>query len=543
MHSPIGKAGFLLGLIVAAVVLMTAPPEGLTEDAWIVVALTALMAIWWATEAIPIPVTALLPIVFLPLSGVTSLSAATSPYADPVVYLFLGGFILATAIEKWGLHRRIALGVVVTIGKDSHLLILAFMVATALISMWISNTAVTLMMAPIAIGVANSVDQKEGATPIAIPLLLGVAYAASIGGLMTPIGSPPNLVALGFLRQQYGLDISFGAWFAMAFPVGVLLLVMTWYLLTRRIFTVDKTLAVEAAVRLRQEYESAGPLTTPELRVIIVFSTVACAWIFRPLLVEIPGLAHLSDPGIAIAGAIALFLLPAGKNHNGVRLLDWQSAQKLPWGVILLFGGGLSLAAAISATGLAAWIGANLTIGAGSLALLLISVVVLAALMTELTSNTATMATLAPVLGAVAVAAGYDPRLIILPAALAVNCAFMLPVATPPNAIVFSSGHLTVPHMVRAGIRLNVVAIVVISAVACLVGPTLAGAGQPSGSTINSLDLSPDGTRLAVTSRAGFCCVLDLDSAGENPFAIGDGAKQEQWRWLFWKGEERPLRC
>ncbi len=470
------KIGFVLGIGAAVAILFTVPPDGLTDNAWTVVAVAVLMATWWATEAIPIPVTALLPIVVLPLSGVTTLSEATKPYATPIVYLFLGGFIIATAIEKWSLHRRIALTVIMRIGKNSHLLILAFMLATALLSMWISNTATTLMMTPIAISVAKSIDHEQKVGLFAIPLLLGVAYSASIGGLMTPVGSPPNLVALGFLRQAYDIEISFISWIALAAPIGMLMLFVTWYLLTRRIFRVDRSIGAEGAEFIRGQFETIGPVTTPELRVVIVFGLVASAWILRPLLVDIPGLSQLSDPIIAIAGAIAMFIIPAGKDAKGVALLDWESAQKLPWGVILLFGGGLSLAAAVGETGLATWIGENLSLIAASYFIVfLISAIVLVVFMTELTSNTATMATLAPVLGAITVAAGYNPLLIVVPAALAVNCAFMLPVATPPNAIVFSSGMVSVPHMIRAGIWLNVIAIIVISSITYFTAPILLG--------------------------------------------------------------------
>ena len=464
----------MLGLAAAVVIALSAPPEGLTREAWIVVAIAVLMATWWATEAIPIPATALLPIVLLPMSGVTTIDAATAPYATPVVFLFLGGFIIATAIERWGLHRRIALGIIVKIGKDSHLLILAFMLATAILSMWISNTATTLMMTPIAISVARTFDDDQKADVFAIALLLGIAYSSSIGGLMTPVGSPPNLVALGYLKQAHDIDVSFGRWMAVAAPIGVLMLASTWYLLTRRVFRVNRSIAAEGAVLIRTEFESIGAVTTPERRIVLVFALVASAWMFRPLLANVPGLSNISDPTIAIAGAISMFLIPAGKDAKGVALLDWDSAQKLPWGVILLFGGGLSLAGAIAETGLAAWIGENLSVmTAFYYGVFLLSAVALVVFMTELTSNTATMATLAPVLGAITIAAGYDPLLIIIPAALAVNCAFMLPVATPPNAIVFASGRVRIPDMIRAGIWLNLIAILAISGVTYFTGPLL----------------------------------------------------------------------
>ena len=464
-----------MGLIAAGALAVLPAPEGLTGEAWTVVAVAVLMAVWWATEAIPIPVTALLPIVLLPTFGVTTLEAAASPYATPVVFLFLGGFIIATAVERWALHKRIALGVIVRFGRDSHRLILAFMAATTLLSMWISNNASTLMMMPIAISVAATLaDESERPNSFAPALLLGVAYAASIGGLMTPVGSPPNLVALGYLEQVHGVDVSFASWMAVAIPIGLLMLLFTWYVLTRRVFRVPRTIAEEGAALIRDSLERLGPLTAPERRILLVFALVALAWMFRPLLVQLPGLSQLSDPVIAVMGAVAMFLIPAGR--DGVPLLDWPSAEKLPWGVILLFGGGLSLAAAIADTGLAAWIGENLTVmTAFYYGVFFLAAIALVVFITELTSNTATMATLAPVLGSIAVAAGYDPVLVVVPAALAVNCAFMLPVATPPNAIVFSSGRVRIPDMIRAGFRLNLFAILAIFIFSYLAGPPLLG--------------------------------------------------------------------
>lgn len=454
--------------------VVSPPPEGLSGDAWVVAAIAVLMAVWWATEAIPIPATALLPIVLFPLTGVTTLGDATAPYASPIVFLFLGGFVIATAIERWHLHRRIALGIIVSIGKDSHLLILAFMLATAALSMWISNTATTLMMTPIAISVARTLSDGPKAGVFGLALLLAVAYSASIGGLMTPVGSPPNLVAVGFLEQAYGIDLSFGRWMAVAIPIGVLMLAVAWYLLTRRIFRVNRLMVAEGAAVIREEFSSLGSMTPAERRIIVVFVLVASAWIFRPLLEKVPGLSHISDAGIAITGALSMFLIPAGNDQKGLALLDWETAEKLPWGVILLFGGGLSLAAAIGDTGLAAWIGENLSVmTAFHFAVYLLSAIALVVFMTELTSNTATMATLAPVLGAITVAAGFDPVLVVIPAAIAVNCAFMLPVATPPNAIVFASGYVRIPDMVRAGIWLNVIAITMISIMTYFSGPLL----------------------------------------------------------------------
>ena len=474
--------GLVLGPAVASLIAVLPAPDGLSREGWTVVALAAVMAIWWATEAIPIPVTSLLPLVVLPLTGATTMGEAAAPYARPVVFLLLGGFIIATALERWNLHKRIALNIVVRVGQHPGALIGGFMAATALLSMWISNTATTLMMVPIALSVASTVSSTGAADkapypPFTVALLLGICYSASIGGLATPVGTPTNLLAMGFLEDTLGEPLAFAQWMLFGVPVTAVMLPIVWLVLTRVAFRLAVGDAGGGQAVVRQALRGLGRITTPEVRVALVFSVVAMAWMFRKLIIDIPGLERLTDPSIAIAGAVALFLVRSGdRTGRGDTLLDWDSAVRLPWGIVLLFGGGLSLAAAITGTGLAAWAGDQLSgLTTLSLFFFIMALVALVIFATELTSNTATVAALLPVLGAIAAAGGGDPILLAAPVAMAASCAFMLPVATPPNAIVFGSGRVTIPQMIRAGLWLNMLGILVITTLCYLLIPALFG--------------------------------------------------------------------
>jgi sodium-dependent dicarboxylate transporter 2/3/5 len=462
------RIGFLLGPLLALLVLFSPTPEGLSPEGWKVVALAAWMAVWWSTEAIPVPATSLIPLVYLPLAGVGSLSEASSPYANPVIFLLLGGFIIAMAMQRWHLHQRIALAIVTRAGDHPAALIGGFMAASAFLSMWISNTATTLMMVPIALGVAEAVAGEDEPHPaFTVALLLGVAYAASIGGLGTIVGTPPNLLVVGYLRETMGIEISFVQWMAFGVPVVLLMVPIAWFVLTRWAFRIDSAGSGSGGQVVRDELAAMGRITLPERRTALLFLAVAAAWICRPLIVQIPGLEGLSDMGIAVAGAVAVFVIPSGSTREkGSFLLDWDWAVRLPWGVILLFGGGLSLAAAVAHTGLAVWLGDALAVlTTFHLLILMLALVSMVIFLTELTSNTATVAALLPVLGAVALKGNYDPILLAAPAALAASCAFMLPVATAPNAIIFSGGHVTIPHMVKAGFRLNLLGIVIVTGI------------------------------------------------------------------------------
>jgi sodium-dependent dicarboxylate transporter 2/3/5 len=447
--------------------LLLPPPEGLALAPWRVAAVAMLLAIFWLSEAAPISVTALLPIVLFPTLGVSTIEAAAAPYANPIVFLFLGGFIIALAIERWNLHRRIALTVLSKVGAREDLQIGGFMIATAALSMWVSNTATAALMLPVALSVVprladGSVDPaKRG---FAVALLLAVAYGASIGGVATLIGTPPNALLAGFMSETYGVQIGFAQWMLLGLPLSLVMLLLCWLMLTRWLFPVAQQELPGARAAIREELRKMGPASIAEKRVAVVFGLTALLWITRPVLSsQFPAL-QLSDTTIAIVGALSLFFIPNGVRKNGF-ILTWEYAERLPWGVLLLFGGGLSLAAAVAGSGLAEWIGSELSgLQGWPVFLLVLTVTVLIIFLTELTSNIATAATFLPVVAALAVSLGQNPLLLAIPAMLAASCAFMLPVATPPNAIVFGSGYLTIPQMVRAGIWLNLIGVVVILA-------------------------------------------------------------------------------
>ena len=422
------------------------------------------MAVWWMTEAIPIPATALLPLVVLPIAGIGTMRETAAPYANPIIFLFLGGFILAAGLEASGLHRRLALGIIRLAGTTPRRLIAGFMVATAFLSMWISNTATVMMMLPIAVSTLAVVEpDTESPNPhLPIALLLGVAYAANIGGLATLIGTPPNALLAGFMEETYGRTLGFAQWMTLGLPLTLVALPLCWLVLTRLLFPVGNGTTTNGDDDLMAKWRARGPMSGRERVVAVVTGGTALAWIFRPMLGGwIPG---LSDAGIAIAGAMLLFLIPVDwKRLEPV--LRWNSVERLPWGILILFGGGISLASAIQRSGLAEWIGTGLTT-AGSWPLIgLVAVITtVIVLLTEITSNTATAATFLPVVAALAVASGLDPIMLAAPAALAASCAFMLPVATPPNAIVYASERVPIVAMIRAGLVLNVMMVLLITA-------------------------------------------------------------------------------
>jgi sodium-dependent dicarboxylate transporter 2/3/5 len=440
-----------------------APPDGLSLEAWRVVSLAALMVVWWVTEAIPISATALLPLAALPLIGAASIREASAPYADPIVFLFIGGFMLAACVERWRLHERIALSIASVAGGRPIALVGGFMAASALISMWISNTATTLMLAPIAIGAARAMSADDGPDlALGGALTLGVAHAATIGGVGTPVGSPTNLIAIAFFERA-GEPIAFIDWMARAVPMMLLMLPLAWLLLCLPLFGRRAHARFDAiGALMREALAKLGRIGAPEVRIGVVFALVALAWMTRTELVKLPGLAALTDTGIAIIGALALFFIPSGR-AQGEKLIDWKTAERIPWGIAILFGGGLSLAAAMEATGLAAWIGDWIAALDGVSALGLVAVLVVATiLVSELASNVATLTSMLPVVAAVASATDAPLQPLAFPVAIAASFAFMLPVATAPNAIAYSSGVVTLKRMLAVGLGLNLGAVVLI---------------------------------------------------------------------------------
>lgn len=473
--------GLYIGPIIAIFMLLAPAPDGLSNEAWSVAAMGSLMAIWWATEAIPIAITALLPLVFFPLLGISSIQEAATPFANKVIYLFLGGFIVAFAMQRWNLHRRIALTILQYVGGNGRSLVGGFMLVSASLSMWVMNTSTTMMLLPIAIsvitvihGTVEHLNEKQK-QDFQYALLLGIAYAATIGGMSTLVGTAPNAMLAAFMLETYDADLSFSKWMLVGIPLSLVMAPLAWVALTRWTFKVDFATNDTGRLALKKMKDDLGSISTPEIRVGIIFLLLAVAWITRPILITLPGLSALDDSSIAMAGAISLFMIPSGDKTDPV-LLRWIHLEKLPWSILLLFGGGLSLAAAVSNSGLAAWLGSNLSLISDLPTTLLVMIIaVMIIFLTELTSNVATTATFLPVIGAIAIEMGINPIILAAPVTLAASCAFMLPVATPPNAIVFGSGLLNIPKMIRAGLVLNLIGIIVVSLVSLTLAPYFLG--------------------------------------------------------------------
>lgn len=465
-----------IGLAVGSVLFLLlafSPIPGIPEPVREMLAVTVLMASWWVSEAIPLAATALLPLLLFPVLGLASAAQAAAPYANHLIFLFLGGFMLAQAMQRWNLHRRIALHIVKAVGTNPERLILGFMCATAFISMWVSNTATAAMMMPIGLAVIHQVaeavrekdsgiDVSPGRFHFGVALMLGIAYGASIGGVGTLIGTPPNVLLAGILEDNYGIRISFLHWLAFGLPFVGLFLPMTWLWLTRVVYPLEITEVPGGRKLIEEQLQSLGSMSVGEKRTAAVFALTAAAWIFRPLWTGWLSSGNLiTDSTIAIAAAIVLFLLPV---ESGGRVLDWASASKLPWEVLLLYGGGFSLASGFESSGLSAWVGQYLMLLQGApLPLFIIAIVLLLITLTEFASNTASAAMSLPILGAAAVAMGLSPLILCVPATVAASCAFMMPAATPPNAIVFGSGYFTIQQMVRAGAFINVIGLVLVT--------------------------------------------------------------------------------
>ncbi len=498
----------IIGLVAGpllAIGLYLLMPGDLAVWPRLVAATAVLMGVWWMTEALPIPATALLPLVIFPLGvpaaesdgGVTFDSIGAS-YGNNIIFLFMGGFMLALAMQRWNLHRRIALGVLKLMGAKTVNLVLGFMIATGFISMWVSNTATAVMMLPIGVSIlvlvqrygtedalaADAVPAAEQSAPGEAPtqaeirsltksnfgtaLMLGIAYAASIGSLGTIIGTPPNTLLAGHMAAEHGIEIGFGQWMLVGVPIAVVLLLACWLLLTRVLFRPEIDEVPGGRDLIAAELARLGRMSAPEAKVLVIFVLAALAWITVPLLSEyVLGLDSplLSDAAIAMVVGLVLFLLPAGGGAGrGVRLLDWEAAKELPWGVLLLFGGGLALSGQFSKSGLSTWLGEQVrSLGEIPVWVLVVIAAIGILLLTEMTSNTATAATFLPVASGVALGTGVEPLMLAAPVALAATCAFMLPVATPPNAIAYGSGYVTIGQMVKGGVWLNIIAVVLIS--------------------------------------------------------------------------------
>lgn len=449
----------------------------MTAAAWLTAGIGALMATWWISETVPIPVTALLPLVLFPLLDLTDIQAAVGPYAHPIIYLFLGGFIIALAMERTGLHRRIAFSMIGLLGLQPRRIIAGFLFTAAALSMWVSNTATALMMLPIALSVASLIPEASRDSPapraFTTALLLAVAYGATTGGMGTLIGTPPNALLAGFMARSYGVTVGFSQWMMIGVPVVLLALPIVYLVLTRLAFKIGDQPMDAVGAFIATERQRLGPFGGSERVVAIVFGVTALGWICRPLLV--PLLPGLADTTIAMMGAVVLYLIPDAK-HPGERIMTWTATKSVPWDVLLLFGGGLSLAGQIQSSGLSTWLGDQAVTLDGLPVVVIVALICFGILLlTELTSNTATAATFLPVVAAVAISLGQHPLLLLAPMALAANCSYMMPVGTPPNAIVFGSGRIPLPEMARTGLWLNVLLVPVIVGVVWLLGPWVFG--------------------------------------------------------------------
>lgn len=465
--------GLILGPLLFALTLIFFNPEGLSPEAKGVLASTIWIATWWITEAIPIPATSLLPLVLFPLTGSLDIKTASSSYGDETIFLFMGGFIIALAMEKWNLHRRIALSIISAVGTNMDRIILGFMIATGFLSMWISNSATAMMMIPIGLAIINqvaaalksdnsSIDTSPQNFAFGKALMLGIAYSASLGGIATLIGTPPNTLLAGAISNMYGIELSFAGWMLFGVPFAWVFIFITWFYLVKIAYPSKlKTLPGGRAV-IDSEKAKLGSASIEEKLVFVVFLLAAFSWITRSFFLSnfIPG---LSDGLIAIVFSIVLFIIPS-VNRKGDRLMDWNTAVKLPWGILLLFGGGLAIASGFVGTGLSEWIGSQLMgLDGVSVFVMILLVAALVLALTEITSNTATASMMYPIMASLALALGIHPYALMVAAAVAASCAFMLPVATPPNAAVFGSGYLKITDMMRAGLALNIFGVILIT--------------------------------------------------------------------------------
>ncbi|MCP3028330.1 DASS family sodium-coupled anion symporter [Halobacillus sp. A5] len=466
------KAGLFLGPILFALTLLFFEAEGLSDSAVAILASTLWIATWWITEAMPIPATSLLPLILFPLTGGLDGGDTASSYGDNTIFLFMGGFLIALAMQKWYLHKRIALFIISMIGTSTERIVLGFMAATGFLSMWISNTATAMMMVPIGLAVIYQSSEQlkqsgEGVVDhtsfnFGKVTMLGIAYSASIGGLATLIGTPPNSLFRGVVENQYGIEISFLDWMAFGVPITILFMIIAWVYLVKIAYPMKMKQLPGGKEVIASERKSLGVMSSEEKVVMTVFTLTAAAWILRSfVLVHIN--ENISDTIIAMTAAIILFLIPS-KNNKGDFLLDWDTAKGLPWGILLLFGAGLAIAAGFEDSGLAEWIGSQLTILEGiSFILIVATVITLVIFLTEITSNTATATMMFPIMASLAAAINVHPYSLMIGAGVAASCAFMLPVATPPNAVVFGSGYLRIPDMAKAGFWLNIVAIIIVT--------------------------------------------------------------------------------
>ncbi len=489
------KIGFFLGLLIFILILIFADLDPANPNLTKMAAVAALMAVWWITEAIPLAATSLIPILIFPLTGILDGEKTAGSYINSVIFLFLGGFLLALAMENWGLHKRIALKIITLFGGSPDSIVLGFMAATAFISMWISNTATAIMMLPIALAIINKMENefgKEKTHNFSVTIMIAIAYACSLGGICTLIGTPPNLAFVRILKIIFpsAPQIGFGTWMLLAIPIAIIMLLFAAFLLTKVFYKYDKDLKINRNF-IRDEYVQLGKISFEELTIALIFFSTAMLWIFRLDMnlgfIVIPGWErlfafskYLNDGTVAIGMALLLFIIPARKNNDRRKtILDTTVFNKVPWGIILLFGGGFALAEGFTSTGLSNFIGLKLqTMTDFSPIIIVAAVALVMTFLTELTSNTATAQMILPIMASVSVAAQINPLLLMITATLSASMAFMLPVATPPNTIVFASERLRILDMARVGFVMNLFGVVVISLLVYLIGTVLFGLNE-----------------------------------------------------------------
>lgn len=472
----IKAAALLAGPVLFLIIVNTVVVEGLSTEAIRVIALAAWMVVWWMAEAVPLAVTALLPLVLFPVLDIFSTAEAAAPYANPIIFLFMGGFLIALAMEKRNLHKRIALNIIRITGMHANGIIMGFMLATAFLSMWISNTATAVMMLPIALSVVDLLqDSKEREIPregyrrFALSLMLGIAYAANIGGTTTIIGTPPNVVFVGYMQEFYQRDMNFGRWLYIGVPVCFTLLTITYLLMTRVLFPHRLKKLAGSEHLIQDKLQELGPMSRAEKLVAVIFFLTAACWIFQSSINDLLGNNYLDNTIVAMAGGVLMFITPVSLERQEY-VLDWKSTERLPWGILLLFGGGLCLAKGMEISGIVQLVGDKIAESSElSLWLLLLLLTAFMLFMTELMSNVALTVIFLPVVLGIAESLEVNPLYLAIPVTLAASCAFMMPISTPPNAVVFSSGHIRMFDMVKAGFFLNLISILVL----VLIGLTL----------------------------------------------------------------------
>ncbi|RNL90765.1 DASS family sodium-coupled anion symporter [Sinomicrobium pectinilyticum] len=464
--------GLVAGPLLFTVLLLTLQFDALQPGAPQVVALAAWMVVWWITDAVPLPVTALLPLVLYPVFGIFTMEGAAAPYASPIVFLFMGGFLIALAMEKQNLHRRIALNILKITGTNANGIILGFMLSTAFLSMWISNTATAVMMLPIALSIVKLLEEgktdeeEKGYRRFKLGLMLSIAYAANIGGVTTIVGTPPNVVFVGFMKEFYGQEVEFGRWLLIGIPVCFVMLLITYLMITRVLFRHKLGRLDGSGALVQTKLRELGKMNLAEKLVAIVFFLTACSWVFKSQINSLLGGAYLNDTIIAMGGGILMFVMPVRlKTHEYV--LNWSYTEKLPWGILLLFGGGICLAKGLESTGIVEFVG-NVIAGDGSMPLwlLILLLTTFTLYVTELMSNVALVVIFMPIVLGIARTLEVNPMYLAVPVAIASSCAFMMPISTPPNAIVFSSGYIRMSDMVKAGFFLNLISVIFLVVVA-----------------------------------------------------------------------------